>query len=223
MPPPVVEVECRTIDGITIQGLLYPVEVKALAVIMTHDVSACAAAVDRRVKALVMVCPLFSFFRPEKREKAFAQLIRDRQSQLRGNEPFTLPPFSSKREDSIGFGGSGGPGRMEAYSFVSVVIDRGAPNFRDRITLQTYQKLFMFRPKVLLDMVQTPPLMIVPELDDISSPDEQVEAFRLLSEPKTLYVAKDKGHLTVLGGDKSEEILGVMTDFMNTASEKEAA
>ncbi|KAF7923934.1 hypothetical protein BELL_0367g00110 [Botrytis elliptica] len=301
MALPVVKVEYKTIDGITLRGLLHPTEVKAPAIIMTHGfncvkemllpeiarrfqgigynaliydprsigdsdglprnqisplqqaedlsdiithisslpnvdsrriilwgmsfgatVSACTAAVDRRVKSLVMVCPLFSFFQPEKREKVFAQLIRDRQSQLRGNEAFTLPPFNSKGENPMGFGGSGGPGGTEAYSFMSAVIDHGAPNFRDRITLQTYQKLFMFRPKVLLDMVQASTLMIVPELDDISSPEEQIEAFGLLAGPKTLYIAKEKGHLTVLSGDKSEEILSTMTEFIKTASELEA-
>ncbi|CAD6449306.1 3bfac9a7-0909-4724-b06d-852c6492b4de [Sclerotinia trifoliorum] len=298
MALPAVNVEYKTIDGVTIRGLLYPTEVKAPAVIMTHGfncvkemllpeiarkfqsigynaliydprsigdsdglprnqisplqqsedlsdilthvsslpnvdsrqlilwgmsfgatVSACTAAVDRRVKGLIMVCPLFSFSKPERREKAMAQLIRDRQSQLRGNEAFTLPPFNSKGENPMGFGGSGGPGGMEAYSFMSAVIDRGAPNFRDRITLQTYHKLFVFRPKILLDMVQATTLMIVPELDNISSPDEQIEAFGLLPNPKKLYMAKGKGHLTVLSGDKSEEILGVMTDFMDAVTE----
>ncbi|TGO67336.1 hypothetical protein BOTNAR_0044g00170 [Botryotinia narcissicola] len=281
MALPAIKVEYKTIDGITLRGLLHPTKVKSPAIIMTHGfncvkemllpeiarrfqgigynaliydprsigdsdglprnqisplqqaedlsdiithisslpnvdsrriilwgmsfgatVSACTAAVDRRVKALVMT---------EKREK-----------QLRGNEAFTKPPFNSKGENPMGFGGSGGPGGMEAYSFMSAVIDHGAPNFRDRITLQTYQKLFMFRPKVLLDMVQASTLMIVPELDDISSPEEQIEAFGLLAGPKTLYVAKEKGHLTVLSGDKSEEILNTMTEFIKTASELDA-
>ena len=73
-------------------------------------VSACTAVVDRRVKALVTVCPILSFVRLEKREKVLAQLIKDRQSQLRGNKAFTLPPFNSKGENAIGMAGSGGPG-----------------------------------------------------------------------------------------------------------------
>lgn len=178
-------------------------------------VSACAAAVDRRVKALVMVCPIFSFFQPEKREKAFAQLIRDRQSQLRGNEPFTLPPFNSKGENPIGMAGSGGPGGMEAYSFMNAVIDRGAPNFRDRITLQTYHKLALFRPKELLELVKAPVQMIIPELDDISPAEEQEEAFGRFGERKELYLAKGKGHLTVLSGKGSKEIWQAMIDFVS--------
>ncbi|EQB51418.1 hypothetical protein CGLO_09033 [Colletotrichum gloeosporioides Cg-14] len=180
-------------------------------------VSACAAAVDRRVKALVMVCPIFSFIQPEKREKAFAQLIRDRQSQLRGNEPFSLPPFNSRGENPIGMAGSGGPGGMEAYNFMNAVIDRGAPNFRDRITLQTYHKLALFRPKELLDLVRTPVQMIVPELDDISPAEEQKEAFGRFEGPKELYLANGKGHLTVLSGSGSKDIWQAMVDFIRHA------
>ncbi|KAK2748476.1 DltD domain-containing protein [Colletotrichum kahawae] len=182
-------------------------------------VSSCAAAIDRRVKALVMVCPIFSFIQPEKQEKAFAQLIRDRQSQLRGNEPFSLPPFNSRGENPIGMAGSGGPGGMEAYNFMNAVIDRGAPNFRDRITLQTYHKLAMFRPKELLELVRAPVQMIIPELDDISPAEEQEEAFGRFAGPKDLYLANGKGHLTVLSGSGSKEIWQAMVDFIRHALE----
>ncbi|KAH9226002.1 hypothetical protein K456DRAFT_1755088 [Colletotrichum gloeosporioides 23] len=164
-------------------------------------VSACAAAVDRRVKALVMVCPIFSFIQPEKREKGFAQLIRDRQSQLRGNEPFSLPPFNSRGENPIGMAGSGGPGGMEAYNFMNA----------------TYHKLALFRPKELLDLVRTPVQMIVPELDDISPAEEQEEAFGRFEGPKELYLANGKGHLTVLSGNGSKEIWQAMVNFIRHA------
>lgn len=178
-------------------------------------VSACAASVDSRARALVMVCPIFSFVQPTKRTKALAQVIRDRQSQLRGNAPFTLPPFNSKGENPIGMAGSGGPGGIEAYTFMSAVIDRGAPNFRDRITLQTYYNLALFRPKALLPLVETPVQMVVPQLDDISPAAEQEEAFGLLGGPKELYSAAGKGHLTVLSGKGSQEIVEAMVDFIS--------
>ncbi|EDN99356.1 hypothetical protein SS1G_02210 [Sclerotinia sclerotiorum 1980 UF-70] len=162
------------------------------------------------------------FFQPGKREKAMALAIRDRQSQLRGNEASTVALFNSKGENPLGFGGSGGPGGVEAYNFISAAIDRGQPNFHNRITLQSFQKLIMFRPKVLLDMIQAASLMIVPELDNVSSPDEQVEAFGLLPSPKKLYMAKGKEHANVVSGEGSEETLDVMMEFMNTANETEA-
>lgn len=181
-------------------------------------VSACAAAVDRRVKALVMVCPILSFFDPEKREKAFAQLIKDRQSQLRGNDPFTLPPFNSKGENPIGMAGSGGPGGVEAYGFMNAVIDRGAPNFHNRITLQSYYKLALWQPKECLKLVDmTPVMMITPELDTMSPPSEQIEAFEKFQQPKKFHLAKGKGHLTVLSGEGSDEILNSQIEFIKAA------
>ncbi|KAM3502079.1 hypothetical protein MY10362_005106 [Beauveria mimosiformis] len=178
-------------------------------------VSACAAAVDRRVKALVMVCPILSFYQAEKRDKAFLQLIRDRQSQLRGNEPFMLPPFNSKGENPIGMAGSGGPGGIEAYGFMGAVIDRGAPNFRNKIALQTYQKLAMWQPKEILKLVdKTPVMMVTPELDTMSPPEEQKAAFELFPQTKKFLEAKGKGHLTVLSGEGSVEVVDAMTEFV---------
>ncbi|TGJ83509.1 hypothetical protein E0Z10_g5261 [Xylaria hypoxylon] len=162
-------------------------------------VSACTAALDRRVKGLVMVCPILSFVKPEKRGKAFVQIIKDRQSQLRGNEAFTLPPFNARGENPIGMAGSGGPGGLESFQFMNA----------------SYFKLALFEPKSLLSMLDaTPIMMIVPELDAMSPPEEQIEAFEKFQQPKRLYIAKGKGHLTVLSGDGSEKVSQAQIQFM---------
>jgi hypothetical protein len=36
--------------------------------------------------------------------------------------------------------------------------------FGDRISLQTYQKLAMWRPKFYMDLIKTPSMIIIPEL-----------------------------------------------------------
>lgn len=184
-------------------------------------VSGCAAAVDRRVKGLVMVCPILRFYAADKRAKAFALLVKDRQSQLRGNEPLTLAPFNSKGENPIGMAGSGGPGGLEAYQFMNAVIDRGAPNFRNKITLQSYHKLAMWRPKELLqDMLDTTPVMVItPELDTMSPPEDQKALFEGFLQPKEFFLAEGKGHLTVLSGDGSEGILQAQARFLKKAAE----
>lgn len=186
-------------------------------------ISACAAAVDRRIIAVIMVCPIFSFVRPDKRKTAFAQLMKDRQSQLRGNEPFTLQPFNSKGENPIGYAGSGGPGGKEAYFLMRQAAERGHPNFRDRITLQTYHKLALFRPKeILADMLEgTPTMMMVPELDNISCPVEQREVFDKLKTPKRLYVATGAGHMSILTGEGSKDIFQGMLDFYDSVLRRE--
>lgn len=177
-------------------------------------VSGCCAAVDRRPKGLVMVCPLFSFIRPEKRKTLFPQLIKDRASQLRGNEPFSLSPFNRRGENPAGMGGSGGPGGLEAYNLMRSATELGHPDFRDRITLQTYHKLALARPKEILEMIDgMPVMMVIPELDDISPPEDQKDAFDRLQTPKTMYWAKGKGHLTIMTGEGSVQVLESTEEF----------
>ncbi|KAI1424148.1 alpha/beta-hydrolase [Xylaria sp. FL1777] len=178
-------------------------------------ISGIAATVDRRVAALLMVCPLFSFIKPDRRETVFAQLMKDRKSQLRGNEPFTIPPFNSRGENPAGFAGAGGAGGKQAYNLMKSAVDHGHPNFRDRITFQTYHKLALFRPKELLeDMLEgIPTMMIIPELDDMSPPSEQRAVFESLKKPKQLHYALGKGHLSILDGEGSAALREVMVDF----------
>ncbi|KAI0896801.1 alpha/beta-hydrolase [Annulohypoxylon nitens] len=184
-------------------------------------VSGVAATIDRRVAAVLMVCPLLSFIRADKRATLFSQLMKDRKSQLRGNEPFTLPPFNSKGENPAGFAGSGGKGGKEAYAVMKVAIDHGHPNFRDRITLQTYSRLALFQPKQLLeDMLEAmPTMMVIPELDDISPASEQRAVFESLKTPKRLYCASGKGHMSVLDGQGSAALRAGMVEFFRSVLE----
>ena len=187
-------------------------------------VSGCAAAVDARPRAVIMVAPLFSFVKPERRRNTFAQVIRDRVSQLRGNEALSLPPFNSRGENIAGFGGAGGPGGVEAYTLMRAAAELGGDTgFRDRIALQTFHKLALARPIELLDMVdeRTAVMMVVPELDDISDPAEQKAAFEKLpaseSSLRRLHVARGKGHLSIMTGQGSQELLEDMDGFFREA------
>jgi pimeloyl-ACP methyl ester carboxylesterase len=182
-------------------------------------ISATSAAIDRRAKAIVMVCPLFSYVKPHKADKAYAQLIKDRVSQLRGNEPYSLAPFTAKGDNPIGFGGAGGPGGIEAYTLMKAASELGHPDFRDRISLQTYQKLAMFRPMEYMDMIRSPVMMIIPEMDDISPPEEQREALARVKSPKNEYYAKGKGHLNIATGDGSKEMVAATLAFFKSALE----
>ena len=86
-------------------------------------------------------------------------------------------------------------------------MERGHPSFRDRITLWTYHKLALFRPKELMETIAgVPVMMIIPELVDISSLAEQQEAFDRLRTPKRLYLARGKGNLSIMTGNGSVEL-----------------
>ncbi|KAJ3551985.1 hypothetical protein NPX13_g11226 [Xylaria arbuscula] len=178
-------------------------------------ISACTAAVDYRPKAIVMVCPLFSFVQLERRTSAFAQVIRDRASQLRGNSPHEIPPFTPRGDNPIGMAGSGSRGGIESYAFMRLAKEKGAAGFRDQISLQTYYKLALFRPAEYMDMIRSPVLMVVPELDLMSSPAEQEAAFRRVQAPGSeLWVAKGRGHLNVVTGEGCFEVVKQTDKFI---------
>jgi len=183
-------------------------------------ISACAAAVDRRPEAVVMVCPLFRFVQAHKRDAAFAQVIQDRVSQLRGNPPHELSPFTPRGDNPIGMAGAGGSGGRESYALMRLTKEKDATGFRDRIALQTYQKLALFRPAEHLDMTQAPVMMVVPELDNISDPEEQQAAFRRATAPRSkLHLALGKGHMDVATGESGAELVKLSNEFIRWALE----
>ncbi|ETS80424.1 hypothetical protein PFICI_07953 [Pestalotiopsis fici W106-1] len=186
------------------------------------SVSGCCAAIDRRPIATVMVCPIFKMIRPDRRKAIFGQLMRDRESQLRGNQPYTLPPYDSKGENPAGYAGSGGPGGLEAHMLMKTATDRGHPNFRDRVTLQTFHKLALFRPRDLLEeLLETPALMVIPENDKLSLPEDQLAAYEALQAPKRLYWAKGAGHMDVLTGPGHEDVMKATLEFLESVLEGE--
>ncbi|KAJ6087099.1 hypothetical protein N7467_006013 [Penicillium canescens] len=183
-------------------------------------VNACRVAVDRRVKALIMVCPLLSFIRKDRRQRAFKEVIKDRKSQLKGNEPYSMQPHTARGDNIAGLGGAGGPGGLEAHLLMRAAAERGHPNFRDRITVQTYHKLAYFRPKEIMETIEeVPVMMIIPELDNISPPVEQQAAFDGMTTLKELFVAPNGGHLAILSGEGSVEVFQKQADFYKAVLE----
>lgn len=179
--------------------------------------TACAGAVDPRVAAVLMVSPIFKFIRPDKRKKLFTQIIKDRQSQLRGNEPVFLRPFDSNGENPAGYAGSGGPCAKEASTLMALGAQRYG--YQDRITLQTFYKMALFRPQDFLEemLTDTPIMMVVPEKDTMSLPPDQLAAFESFKCPKLLHMAKDKRHMDVLAGEGFQQNMSVMLDFFESA------
>jgi len=152
-------------------------------------VSACAAAIDRRVAAVLMICLIFSFIRSDKRAKIFAQLMRDRESQLRDNEPFVLQSFNSKSENSVDFADSEESGGKKVYLLMMVAAERDHLNFRDRIALQSYHKMTLFRFKEVIEQMLKKILimMMISKLDEISFSAEQKKVFEKLKTSKKLH------------------------------------
>ncbi|KAL2000897.1 hypothetical protein VTN02DRAFT_2485 [Thermoascus thermophilus] len=174
-----------------------------------------AAALDKRAKLVIVVCALVKFYERDKVPRTLAMAIKDRQSQLRGNSPFYLPPFTRNGGNPLDLAAAGG---KEAHEYMANVKERGAPNYEDRTTLQSYAKIARWQPHAFLEFVPpTPVLMLVPEFDTISPTEQQLALFRDLSGPKRLHVATGKGHLNVLSGADAEMLQQVQVDFIHDA------
>jgi fermentation-respiration switch protein FrsA (DUF1100 family) len=175
-------------------------------------VSLCAAALDKRAKLVIAVCPLLNFeYIKEKVPKVLAKAMKDRESQLMGNPPFYLPALTETGENPAGFGVGA---NKEDYGLFVNAKERVAPNFENRTTLQTYYKMVMWQPMGLMQYVPSTPVMIVvPELDKMSPAEDQLKLFETMSEPKRSHVALGKGHMDVLSGEDFLELMKLQIDF----------
>ncbi|KAK4066061.1 uncharacterized protein Triagg1_8370 [Trichoderma aggressivum f. europaeum] len=181
------------------------------------SIAACAAALDKRAKVLISICPMTVFFTDEKRQKILSKAIMDRVSQLKGNRPFMLVPFTKTGENPGGLAQGGG---REAYEFMSTVKDHGAPNYENHTTIQSYYRMMMWQPWPLFEHVDpTPAMVLIPDGDQIAKPEDQRRMFDALSGPKKLVFARGKGHLNVLSGEDAEMLIQEQVEFMRDAFE----
>ena len=64
-------------------------------------------------------------------------------------------------------------------------------------------------------MGETPVMMVVPEMDMISPPVEQIALFDTSrGDLNQIYVAPGKGHLNVMSGDGFTFLAGLQVDFV---------
>lgn len=177
------------------------------------SVAACAAALDKRARALIVVCPTITFYSEGKIPKALSKAIQDRVSQLKGNKPYSIVPFTRTGENPAGFATGGG---QQAFEFMTNIKQRGAPNFENRTTLQSYYKMALWQPRPLFKLVApTPVMVLIPEEDIISPTDDQHWMFNNFQGPKRLHTAPGKGHLDVLSGEGAERLMRYQIDFVN--------
>ncbi|KAF2259784.1 alpha/beta-hydrolase [Lojkania enalia] len=176
-------------------------------------IALCAAAMDKRARVCIAICPLLDFtYTPEKLPKVLMSSMRDRLSQVAGNAPSFLPVLTADGKNPAGLGFET---NTEELDYMMNAKSRGAPNYENRTTLQTYYKLVVWQPHgIIRHMAPTKVCMIVPELDRISPPKKQFELFETLPEGKQSYIAKGKGHLDVLSGEQFEELMGLQAKFL---------
>ncbi|KAM3496763.1 hypothetical protein MY10362_009866 [Beauveria mimosiformis] len=130
-----------------------------------------AAALDKRAKCCIAVCPLTGMQPvPEMLPKVLARSMQDRESQIVGNPPITISVLTEDGRNPAGMGI--GADKME-YDYIVNAKFRGAPNYENRTTLQSYYKMMAWQPfEVIKYLLKTRVFMIIPENDTISPADK---------------------------------------------------
>ncbi|KAH7319001.1 Alpha/Beta hydrolase protein [Rhexocercosporidium sp. MPI-PUGE-AT-0058] len=174
-----------------------------------------AAALDKRAKFVIAVCPLTDFSFGGKKSKVLAKAMKDRESQALGNAPFCLPVLTEAGENPAGFG----VGTASEDFGLILNAEKTAPNYRNSTTLQTYYHIAAWQPYGLIPQVSpTAVLMLTPENDQISLAKNQEAIFdSIQGAKKQRHVEPNKGHMDILSGDSFPTLMKIQVDFLTRA------
>ncbi|OKL61916.1 hypothetical protein UA08_02260 [Talaromyces atroroseus] len=178
-------------------------------------VALCAAALDKRAKAVVAVSTLTTW-EFSKWRQVLAKAMKDRESQLAGNQGIYLPMLTEAGEQPAGFGTG-----YEKEDVLGIIKRHASiePSFVTRTTLQTYYNMAAFRPMALMPFVNpTPALVMTGENDEISPPELQKKLiYDVFQGPKEFVTIPNRAHMDVLTGDGSMETFSIQADFLHRA------
>ena len=170
-----------------------------------------AAALDKRARKAIAICPLTDFTFGGKKSKVLAKAMKDREFQMTGNPPFCLPVLTEKGENPAGFGGNP---KADDYGKI-LNAHKAAPNYRNSTTIQTYYKIAAWQPFEFVAQVSPTPLLVVTAAEDtISLQENQRKMLDCVSGPKTSHVEPHKGHSDILAGESFPRIMKIQVDFL---------
>ncbi|KAK2010475.1 alpha/beta-hydrolase [Colletotrichum eremochloae] len=190
-------------------------------------VALCTACFDTRVRFVIGVCPAVEYrYDAGRLPKVLAKATRDRESRVKGNEPFYVPMMDEVRgENPAGF--DLGVERAAALRILGARNDAIAtrtalaPGHVNRTTIRSYLRLLMWRPANLWpEHLRVPALFVVPENDALVGLERNREVFDSLKCSKSMHVEPGRGHLDILEGENLAELMAVQSDFALKALER---
>lgn len=172
-----------------------------------------AAALDKRAKAVIAMCPPTSFEYPqEKWPHVLSKAMKDRESQLSGNKPCYIPMILDTGESPTGYYSGIGKDGFKLFAEAKTFV----PNFELPTTLKSYYHIAAWKPLELMRFVSPTPVLVVTPENDLVSPAEMQKSliFDQFQEPKRLHVVPGKGHMNVLSGEDFSRVLDVQVNFL---------
>lgn len=147
------------------------------------------AAIDKRVKAVVSQVPLVSgwknaqrLMRPDVMAGFIEQLNEYRKSRYNGGDVQYIAVVAPEGEPCA-------LPTPDSYEWFIKAGKTVAPNWENRVTLETMESFLEYNPAGLIDLISpTPLLMVVAENDTLTPTDLAIEAFQRAREPKKLVI-----------------------------------
>ena len=195
-----------------------PERVAVWGMSFSATVALCAASLDKRARLCIAACPYLDLRPPpELVPQVLAKCLKDRESRHVGNPPTYLPMLTKAGRNPAGLHLEPTPEELE---LVFTAQARGAANFENRSTLETYYKFLTWSPEDIMKYLPpTPVLFIVPEQDTWSPPEKQLALFGSLASPKRVRNVPGKGHLTLFEGEDLSDLMQLQVEFLRSGFE----
>ncbi|KAL9470831.1 hypothetical protein ACSS6W_008772 [Trichoderma asperelloides] len=173
-----------------------------------------SAAIDRRVKAVVVQAPFVSAELLVGTGQPFLDMVHKDRAKIRSGEEWPLTRVVASTLDEAEAGTAPVILRDTAsFHFFQDVSQQGG-NWENKLTTMSLFRLVRFEPiRYIHRIAPTPLLMVVGEKDD-SLLTPQLQAFGLAQEPKQLHLLKDCGHFDQYRGDTFKENIAVQIEFI---------
>lgn len=191
---------------------------------MSHGaaVAMVCAALDPRARFVIAVCPSTEpNHKVERFRKILAKAAKDRESRLKGNEPFYLPMLNKDGESPVGteagFEKETITRMFRAHDDNDTLRAALAPNHVNRTTIQTYRHMLLWDPRHMWEIIQQPTLFVVPEHDQLIGMSIQLKHYARLRCPKRLHVQDGAAHMDILEGPSQSTVNQLQVDFIQDA------
>jgi fermentation-respiration switch protein FrsA (DUF1100 family) len=176
-----------------------------------------AACFDKRIRLIISVCPLINaLFKEEMVPELLEQIIRERESLVRGNKPTLLRMINDEGVNPMGFKAIHGKNFYENMPW----FNETAPNFTPYTTTLTYYKMLRWSPLANIRYLSPTPIqMLVPGRDDVCPTQEQLDFYEAIPGPKVLEYFEDRGHHGLLLGSAFSTVMEAQVRFFKDVLE----
>ncbi|KAL6808581.1 Alpha/Beta hydrolase protein [Trichoderma camerunense] len=178
-------------------------------------VAVTAAAIDHRIKAIIIQAPFVSGeLQFETHMDFLAEVLQDRARVCAGEEwPLTRLVASTLEEAEAGTAKVLLSDAV-AYQYFEDSHAQGG-NWENKITTMTLMRMLRFEPiQYIHRIAPTPFLMVLGDNDVSVLTSHQLQAFAKAREPKQLHILKNCGHFGPYRFDSFEENIAIQLEFL---------